>query len=250
MDKLWQNQWFGINFKDFSTLDPNNIGDEEFYKKFYSILYDQFPTYDSLPAEWRKAKIENTQDIFFQCIDKSSILSIGAGTGFVEETLHSLFVARGQVPSLSAIEPNVPKEYWPKNSQYQFIQGYFPDVVKGQFFDLAYAVNIDYCFTDAEYLHFLRSILDFGISDLLLAGLDTMKHSHGGSIRRSFKNHVRTVLARAHLSTRKQFWGYLRSLDDQIILLTQAGFKDIQVGQHNFSGDSWIRASAICSDGH
>ena len=37
MKKIYQRDWFGINFSDFFQMDNNSIADEKFFIKFFMI---------------------------------------------------------------------------------------------------------------------------------------------------------------------------------------------------------------------
>jgi len=56
----------------------------------------------------------------------------------------------------------------------------------------------------------------------------------------SIKEIVKTVLSLLGLYNKGQFWGYLRNIDEHIMLLKKVGFKNITCGAHKH-GSYWIR---------
>src|SRR3989304_3235193 len=87
MRKLYQREWFGIDFSSFANLDPRNIADGSFYDKFYDKFYRNFSSYDELPQEWRLSKKQVADFILSQTNNNDRLLSIGCGNGYIEYLL-------------------------------------------------------------------------------------------------------------------------------------------------------------------
>ncbi len=54
MKKLYQKEWFGINFKSFAKLNEMKMADTSFYDKFYDEFYRKFSSYEELFQDWKK----------------------------------------------------------------------------------------------------------------------------------------------------------------------------------------------------
>ena len=65
-------------------------------------------------------------------------------------------------PNIYAIDPCLPSVNW-LNKEIHFRKGYFPEAIKNEKFQYAYAVIIDYTMTDTQYLEFLEDLIKFGI---------------------------------------------------------------------------------------
>ena len=238
MQKIWQREWFGIFFDEFAKLDADKIADSEFYSEFYKQFYERYQSYAELDSEWLRSKATVAEDLFklIKMNDAHTILSIGCGIGYIEQVLWELSVKENYFLSLTALEPAENSTKWLPES-IDFRNGYFPNIVDGSEFDLAYCSIIDYAMTDAEYLSFLRSVIDFDLKEFLLINLMTGKHDwttidHLKELVRPFERKMKP----------QQFWGYLRSLEEQINLLNQSGFEHLTVGKHTEKHLYWISA--------
>ena len=107
-------------------------------------------------------------------------------------------------------------------------------------FNLVFASSIDYVFDDKAYAEFLKSVVEFGINDFLLTEIFVPKTG----IIVYMKDIIKSFLERFGLRTVEQylqFWGYLRTVDEHISYLRNAGFSKINVGIYNH-GAYWIMA--------
>ena len=77
MQKNWQSEWLGIDFKDFGSLNPNSLPDKQFYERFYIAFYKKFSSFDMLPKKWRDSKKQVAEDIISYFGNKK-LLSIDA----------------------------------------------------------------------------------------------------------------------------------------------------------------------------
>ena len=69
---------------------------------------------------------------------------------------------------------------------------------------------------------------------------------HTGNKKWNFKTLIKELSKRILIFLRiskVQFWGYLRSIDDHLILLQKAGFSKFQVGQHKNLKTNWLVAT-------
>ena len=91
MKKFWQKNWFGIdfgeNFETSSLVLPNS----KFYNAFYKEFFTRYSGYNDLNKQWRIKKDIVSNWILSQTNKEDSILSIGAGLGYIEQKLYMHF---------------------------------------------------------------------------------------------------------------------------------------------------------------
>ena len=221
MIRLFQSEWHKIKFNSFIICSQKKIADEKFYNSFYSEFFNKFNSFDDLDESWICYKKDIAKQILKQSDSKMNILSIGCGIGIVEKYL----IEQRQNINITAIEPSANTSQWiadiPRISLYY---GYFPDVLKSNVkFDLAYANCIDYVFEDKQYLEFLKSIVNYGIKEFLTISVSYYKPS----FKLYLKESVKDILGLFGLYQRGQFWGYLRTIEEQINIMKEAGFNNV-----------------------
>jgi SAM-dependent methyltransferase len=234
MRRFWQDEWFGIKFSSFTTLNPNRLADEEFYNQFYEVFFLKFNDYDDLPSEWRKDKKVLSDFIIEQVKSKDRILSIGCGSGFVENELSKQFSGE-----IVAVEPSLNASKWLReNATIKLINGYFPNCLKdNDRFNFAYMSYIDYIFDDSMYIGILRNIREYPIEDFLLIGASVYTPDFIQSIKQIIKN----IFISLGIHKEQQLWGYQRTMNEHLNLFKSAGYKNVQFGQLE-NGTYWIRA--------
>ena len=92
-------------------------------------------------------------------------------------------------------------------------------------FDIAYANGVDYVFNNAEYQVFLKSIVDYGIKELLIISVSY----YTPSFKLYFKAIVKNILIKMELYRGRQFWGFNRSIKEQFGAIKKSGFKNISL---------------------
>tara|TARA_B100001093_G_scaffold505962_1_gene564134 strand:- start:1127 stop:1840 length:714 start_codon:yes stop_codon:yes gene_type:complete len=223
LKKLYQFEWHGISLDEIEAFSKS-LPSESFYNKFYDKLFEKYNSFEELDEHWLEYKNEVTVCLNSHLKKKINVLSIGSGIGIVENTLTKLN------PNLriTAIEPCENASRWIKdNPNIAVIDGYFPECLKRKFnFDFVYANNIDYVFNEHEYRDFLKSLVDYGVSEFLVissANYDTWA---------SLKIFVKEILGAMGIINKPdngQFWGYLRSKIEHIEAMQRAGFNDIKI---------------------
>lgn len=231
--KFWQTNWFEIQFNSFETLNPNKLASEEFYDKFYKVFFKKFNSYEDLSKDWQKDKRILAEFILEQIKDKNKILSIGCGSGFVENELSSKWDGE-----LIAIEPSKNASKWvQENKNIKLINGYFPDCLdQKEKFDFAYMSYIEYVFNDSMYVDFLKKVKEYPIDDFLLIGASVYAPNFKESVKYSIKNLLSSIGF-----YNQQLWGYQRTIEEHLAMFKQAGYKNIKYGQLENSV-YWIRA--------
>jgi hypothetical protein len=245
MMKTYCYEWFGIKFNSFAVPSHRKLADAKFYNEFYNEFYNRFQSYAELPESYRKSKNEIADFLFEIVKNKNKILSIGCGNCYVEQRLSNLLLENseqlikfGQI--ITAIDPGIKlSSIWLKAQNVKLLKGYFPDDLEiREKFDVGYASNIDYAFTDELYLKFLKSTVDFGIKDFILTDIITPPSL---PISVLIKNIIKDLLSDLNLYEPRQFWGYLRTINEHEAFLRKAGFSHIEVGEFN-NGNKYLRA--------
>jgi hypothetical protein len=235
--KIFQKEWFGINFSDIGVpLSMRNVAGVDFYSAFYREFYTCYHGYKELPENWRSFKDELVRHIGGLVCDNYRILSIGCGVGYVESELCGL----NKSLDIVAIEPGIDTTRW-VDERVKVLHGLFPEALENKYnssqFDLVYASGIDYVFDNESYEDFLNSLVDYGVHDFLMTEIFIAKHDLLSLLKEMIKNIL------SFLGVRKgyQFWGYLREVDEHIEYLKKAGFSEFETGIYDH-GAYWIRA--------
>ena len=154
---------------------------------------------------------------------KTNVLSIGSGIGIVEDLLTNL----NSNLKIMSIEPSENASRWVRdNPNICIVDGYFPECIdKGLNFELVYANNIDYVFDDEEYKDFLKSVVDYGVSEFLIIT------SANYNLKVALKLFIKEILGALGIIEKLadgQFWGYLRSKSEHKKALKHVGFGEIK----------------------
>ncbi len=237
MIKIFQKEWFGIDFVDLGvSLSLKQVAGVSFYSAFYREFYKRYHGYTDLPESWCSSKNELVVHINELVEGQSRVLSIGCGVGYIESKLCDF----NKSLDIVAIEPSVDMTQW-VNEKVNVLHGLFPEVIENKYssaqFDLVYAASIDYLFDNKSYELFLTSLVNFGVCDFLLTEIFIPENG--------FLPHLKSMYRKLQylLGFRKgyQFWGYLRETDEHIRHLKKAGFSKFETGKYSH-GTYWIRA--------
>jgi len=219
--KQYESEWHGIQFSSFSDLDDKNIAGEEFYEKFYCEFNKKIRTYEDLSSDWKKDKKNYAAEILNVIGNRKSVLSIGCGIGYIENEIYPYLKERNG--ELIGVEPSYSSySFILDNSNIKCLNGYFPDVFESHIhFDFAYMRAVEYTFNDKEYRDFLKSVLDYGIKDFLVISMSHYKPA---------KYWLKVAMNKIGLYTLHsgQFWGYMRTNDEHIKIMKQAGFERVE----------------------
>lgn len=216
--RFYQYSWHGIEFSEVGQ-SSTDLPTKYFYDQFYKKFYEKHESFEDLDENWKTYKFKIAKELANILVDKSSILSIGCGIGYVENELTKF----NQNLQITAIEPSGNAVKWIKSNPRIVTQvGYFPNCIPHQHkFDLVYANNIEYVFSDKEYASFLQSVVEFGITDFLVITSANYNLWVGAKL---FLKRVLQFLSTSDVVNRGQLWGYLRTKRQHIKLLRQAGF--------------------------
>ena len=244
MRKIYQKEWFGIKFSSLDIdLSRESIAGINFYSIFYKEFFRIYHDYSDLPKEWRTLKDEIVNHIskLLSKNSNSKVLSIGCGAGYVENQLCS----NDKSLDILAIEPGVDMTQW-IDKKVSILHGLFPQVLDNQYkssdFDLIFASGIDYVFDDESYSKFLKSVVEFGAREFLLTELFVAESGFNYRVK-TFIKFLLTSIGLRKIDKSEQLWGFLRTTDEHIVFLKDAGFSEFEIGCYDY-GAFWILAKA------
>lgn len=235
MRKFWQTNWFDIEFSSFTEISSRQQAGEVFYSKFYDRFFKKFKSYEQLPLKWKEDK-KMIADFIYDLIKyKANVLSIGCGSGFIENELSKM----EWDGKLLAIEPSLSVSAWLKNNKkINLLNGYFPNILTSQHkFDFAYMSYVDYIFDDKLYMQMLNNIKEYPVSEFLLVGATIYMPDFKSNI----KYHIKNILAKFGF-LRQQLWGYERTIEEHMNIFTKVNFKKIEYGKL-MNGTYWIKVT-------
>lgn len=236
MRRLYQTEWHDIPFFSFAPLSAINCASASFYAAFYKEFFNRYASYDAIAPWWRELKgawVQCITDNMLPSNDKQRVLSVGCGIGYIEHILQQhdlqadLHVTEVTDIPLRWIQPLLAPGHCHV--------GYAPECLPPELaFDMIYCASIDYAMSDAvwvDVMHKLVARLRPGGTFLVLtASLDTDPIKNFSGHLRYMKNECKLILKHLLGRSQVQFWGYKRSLEENLSLCHKAGLKDITYG--------------------
>ena len=237
MEKIYIKTWLGIDLLNLPiVITPYKLADTEFYTLFFRNFYKQVKRFEDIDdITYLDYKEEVIDHLVKLTTVNNKLLSIGCGLGYIELRLSEI----NKTLDITAIEPGTQSQ-WLLEADIKLLQGFFPEVLEGKAkdFDIVYASSIDYVFDDLAYENFFRSVIDFGIDEILVTEIFLA--------RKDFVSRIKLIVKEAliflGLYNPGQFWGYLRTLEEHKSLMERAGFSSFTTGQYKH-GSFWIRAN-------
>lgn len=235
MFKLYQNNWLGIEFKKYFKLKKMKIADSIFYKNFYQIFYEKYDNFEMLPKTFKfnkKIIYSQINRIINKKNKKKNILSIGAGCGYIENFLsrkNNITVYEKYKKNIRWLSENKKIKIFSNN-----LKNFSQKTIKN--FNLVFASNIDYIFTDKQYVNFINTLFDLNVRDFLLTDIildEKKKYNY-------LKLFIKDILRITKLKKNEIFFGYLRTKDEHIGLIKKTKYKKIDYGKL-LNGRMWIR---------
>ncbi len=240
MMKMYQTEWQGIRFSEFTRPYHDRIADTDFYEKFYREFFRRFTSQEQLDATYLKVKSEAAQFLGERFSGKDArILAIGCGLGIIEMKLQEM----GYRNLFFTEVTDVPLK-WVKTAfeQERMFVGYFPECIPAELdFDVIYLCGVDYCFNQGELTGFLaaaKSKLKNGGHCMVISG----SYESEAIVRRTFrlvKAGVKRLLHYLRIRPLGQLWGVTRSRNEYRASLHGAGYCEIQDGFMK-NGTFWI----------
>ena len=229
---LFENQWQNISLLDIAEqkkIDPNTVAASDFYEAFYGKLDKSGYNFDIDWIREKQALTHEMRKIINEKLSKNRharFLSIGVGTGFVEETLLNdginIDLQECQPVSLNYLRKRkVPfKEYITSDLS----------ILPQEEYDVVFAFNVSYCFAYDDYQALLKSI--YGL--LIKGGQLILFDPNINRPRRPLIKYVLYPVERVKkwfrdyrftsFYTKSVFWGWLRHSYLHRVLAQKAGF--------------------------
>lgn len=230
MRRFYQTEWQNIQFVSFADLSYFKLANAAFYSAFYKKFFEQYSSYDSLPASWQAQK-----KMWAECIASSTyfggkVLSVGCGLGYVEQHLLTL---RPDI-DLYCTEITQSSLKWLTKIFHadRLYTGYIPDCLpKNELYDIIYCGTIDYAMTNSEWVAMLISLrarLNANGKILIMTASLLLEQDQPKGLRGWLANCKANVkiLVRHLLGHEKvQFWGWMRTEREYVSTFTSIGLR-------------------------
>lgn len=175
-----QTEWNTIKFSELGVkLTPNKVAGSPFYQAFYAKFKEKFKSYADLPANWVEGKSQTAIELSKILSTKESILSYGAGPGYIEHVLQTEYgfkrlILTDYSPAFQEINPSAKFNYVPLTSL-------FEELKDGQL-DSIFLVQVLYSLSKRDAINLLselrRLVKDGG--QIILADTSAVEHENTG----------------------------------------------------------------------
>ena len=244
MRRFYQEAWFGIAFSSFAEPSFFHLAESGFYERFYAALFRAYDSWDALPQHWRTAKTLQARWLARQAAALIAaapgerahrpvrVFSVGSGLGFVEyEFLKELPEAELHISEPSAVGMDWIRACIPPERIH--IGAGLSALPHDLRFDMIYLSAVDYFLRRNEFvrlLHELRSRLAQGGRLICLSASFLEDESPLSACAAACKS---ALYALQHFSgiRKRQFWGWLRTREEYLAAVREAGYEDIRAGR-------------------
>ena len=235
MVRFYQAEWQNISFDSFANLSFFRLANSDFYNNFYSYFFQKYENYEALPHVWRTQK-----ECWAKCIAEKipplptpDVLSVGCGLGFVEKNV----VQSNNNINMSCTEVCDTSLKWIKKDcrKVSFYIGLVPSCLPAdRMFDIICCCAIDYAVNDLEWCALLRSLRKRLKPDgkllIFTASLQKEELAPSWLSRLSRCKYIlKLYLRHVIYKKRVQFWGWMRTREENVNLLVRAGFNKILI---------------------
>jgi SAM-dependent methyltransferase len=232
MEKIFQNEWHGIYFKNLTTVSASRLADTELYKIFYRHLLAKYQDWSKLDPEWVKLKLQTAEFLKSKFSDQKNIkiLSIGCGLGMVEKALLDYGYNNIDITEVSEEPLKWIKKYI--TGRNIFIGNFSDFVPSSRDYDIIYLAGIEYCLNQEELIFLLKKAGSILSKDgrCILISWSFEPFSITGIVSALVKNNIRFLLELLRIKERGQFWGYSRNRSEFFEAMRSAGFDSIKDG--------------------
>ena len=258
MRRFYQENWLGIAFSSFTDLSFFHLAGSGFYEKFYTALFSMYDSWDALPQSWRIAKTIQAVWLARQAEELSvalheyrknrplRVFAVGSGLGFVEYN----FLKELPETELHISEPGAIGMDWiracipPERVHIGAGMSALPQNLR---FDMIYLSAVDYFMRQHEFVRLLKELrlrLVRGGRIISLSASFLEDDGMGSACAHAGKTALYALLHCAGIR-RKQFWGWLRTREEYLAGIREAGYEDIRAGRlADEAGTFWMSGSA------
>lgn len=246
MRKMFESEWQGIQFTEFSKVSSAKLAASEFYQAFYEEFFKRYKNWDQISPVWRESKKECADFIVEKC-GRGKVLSVGCGLGFMEHYIKScnapidLYINEVATTAWKWVDAEFDSEH----KSVGCVPACLP---KGLIFDMVYFSLVEYTFKDEALIECLSKLRCFILPSkgrlLIFGSLEECPNTFKEKIifsMRKLKANFKAVLDILGLCDRGQFWGWVRTKEEFRNILKLAGYTQIEEG---FLGEQyWILGS-------
>ena len=247
MQRFYQTEWQNIPLASCAKLSCFTLPDAAFYSAFYEAFFRKYPSFSGMPASWRDQKKAWAEKVL-SCLPGSGaphVLSVGCGIGYVESVM---LAQRADIHLHCAEITDTPLRWLrPLLPEGRCHVGYAPDCLPPVLaFDVIYCGSIEYAMPDAVWLRLLQALrarLTQGGGILILsASLCPVPPLSIKSYALRCRQIGRVLCHLLGLQA-AQFWGWMRTVEENVALCREAGLSTITYGPlGNDPHGLWIMA--------
>lgn len=238
LKRIYEKEWFGINFNSISKLSLLEIADEQFYDSFYVQFYKKYMGYNDLPKSYIHSKLKHAQIIYDYVNNDNvkTILSFGCGNGLIEYRMPEFIQMEGKCLDCFEVSAT-PLKFLRYSKHCNCISEELPN----KKYDLIYMMTVEYALDNVKLISLLSELKRILSEDgrILLCSI-TCNVECSLSVYeklRLLKNEFLEFIRHLFMfkNSKYQLWGYRRSPDEILSLSLKSGLEVIKYG--NFASD-------------
>jgi len=243
MRRFYQENWFEIAFSSFARVSFFHLAESDFYEQFYAALFRTYDSWDALPQSWRTHKAIVARSLVRQAEEIASlhanhenrplrVFSLGSGIGFVEYNFlkelpqTELHISEPSTIGMDWIRTCIPPERIHIGAGLSALP---PDLR----FDMVYLSGVDYFLRKHEFVQLLKGLhprLAQGGRLICLSGSFLEDDGLISACAWACKTALYAMLHFAGIR-RRQFWGWLRTREEYLAAVREAGYENIREGR-------------------
>lgn len=231
MKPTFQKEWHGITLSSISNGDSNKLPDKYFYSNFYTEFFRKHHSWADLNQDWVAHKINIARFILSRLPRQGRVLSIGCGLGFIEKFLLDSGALALEIQEISEAPLRWVRPIFPPDAVHV---GAFPGSLNSSDkFDYIYIAVVDYCFSQNEWINFLKLVREHLNAESRCLIITPTLHLSDYSCSEFFlriKAGIKHFLSFFGIYDLGQMMGWRRSRKDFMEAMTRAGFEFLDEG--------------------
>jgi hypothetical protein len=221
---IWASSWNGIKFDELGIkLNFFKKASSDFYLKFYEEIFRRFNSYDDLPNNYQKIKIETAEEITNLINKNDNILAYGCGLGLIEKELSF----STKYKSFDAFDFSKNSSKWLKKA---YKVKYISKIDNNKKYDFIYFAQLFYSMNDNEIALLISSLhKNLSINGRILTIDTSLNYQENGEIFNEkllgrFKRIIKPLYLFLLKKNKNQFWGWLRDNKELQNIFEKNGF--------------------------